>query len=77
MQKIQIGIGRKIDKQSLKDLLESPIKSFVIWTSFEIVEILGWELGLVDLEEFNQNLIRCRNHNILPDKVDPFVKTII
>jgi len=38
-----------------------------IFLLLKIIGILRWKLGLVDLEEFNQNLIRCRNHNILPE----------
>jgi hypothetical protein len=33
----------------------------------EIIKILRWKLGLVDLKKFNQNFIRSWNHNILPE----------
>ena len=37
------------------------------WASFKIVEMLLWQLGPVDLEEFDENLVRSRNHDVLPE----------
>ena len=34
---------------------------------FEIGEILGWKFGPIDLKEFDQDFIRRRDHNILPE----------
>ena len=49
-----------------------------IFSLFEIIEILGRKLGLVDLKEFDQNFIRSRNHNILPETqiAIPFLSTM-